>query len=77
MAEDLAGAAAAWSSKASTSRPLIVLEEREADEKRARKAAFATAHVSEPLVVAGIRVSLLTLSRDKRKSSTKAKGGGA
>ena len=46
MAEDLAGAAAAWSSKASTSRPLIVLEEREADEKRARKAAFATAHVS-------------------------------
>ena len=44
MAEDLAGAAAAWSSKASTSRPLIVLEELEADEKRARKAAFA--HVS-------------------------------
>ena len=37
MAEDLAGAAAAWSSKASTSRPLIVLEEREADEKRAQR----------------------------------------
>ena len=72
MAEDLAGAAAAWSSKASTSRPLIVLEEREADEKRdcearREKPPFATAHVSVNPVVPGQKNSFTKLGEVVRE----------